>query len=48
MHNRFEPPYPEVPIVDRAATNRLYVLEIDALNDVNGFRVVRASDNTTM
>ncbi|KAJ8950170.1 hypothetical protein NQ314_008023 [Rhamnusium bicolor] len=41
---RFEPSYPEVPIVDRAAVNLSYVFEMDIFRP--GFKVVRKSDNT--
>ncbi|KAK4877010.1 hypothetical protein RN001_009516 [Aquatica leii] len=42
-HSRFEPPYPEVPIVDKAASNFSYSLELNEEN--TGFRIVRKQDN---
>ncbi|EEZ99945.2 lysosomal alpha-glucosidase [Tribolium castaneum] len=44
LKNRFEPPFPEVPIVDKAAMNLSYLFYIDSTKP--GFRVVRRSDNT--
>lgn len=46
VNSRFEPPYPEVPIVDRAAVNLSYIFEMDLFKP--GFKVVRKADNTTM
>ncbi|CAH0546035.1 unnamed protein product [Brassicogethes aeneus] len=46
LTSRFEPPYPELPIVDRASTNTLYHFELDLLK--SGFKIKRKSDNTTI
>lgn len=43
-HARFEPPYPEIPIVDRAWANISYSFVIDPLK--TGFKVIRKSDET--
>lgn len=45
-HTRFEPPYPEVPIVDRAWANTSYSIIIDPSKI--GFKVLRKSDKTVM
>ncbi|KAK9880765.1 hypothetical protein WA026_013086 [Henosepilachna vigintioctopunctata] len=44
LQHRFEPPYPEIPIVDRAASNFKYKLLLDPIKP--GFQVIRRSDNT--
>ncbi|CAH2008235.1 unnamed protein product [Acanthoscelides obtectus] len=41
---RYEPPYPEVPIVNGAALNPSYIFEIDSLKP--GFKVLRKEDKT--
>jgi lysosomal alpha-glucosidase len=46
LKNRFEPAYPEVPIVDKAATNLTYLFYIDSTKP--GFRVIRKSDNVVI
>ncbi|XP_060535181.1 lysosomal alpha-glucosidase-like isoform X2 [Cylas formicarius] len=43
---RYEPAYPEMPIVDSAAINLKYVFEMDIFRP--GFKVVRKADNTTV
>uniref|UniRef100_A0AAR5PG88 P-type domain-containing protein n=1 Tax=Dendroctonus ponderosae TaxID=77166 RepID=A0AAR5PG88_DENPD len=45
-NNRFEPFFPEVPVVDRAAQNLNFVFELDMFKP--GFKVVRKADNTTI
>lgn len=45
-HSRYESPYPEIPLIDRAATEATYSLVIDQLK--TGFKVLRKSDNTTI
>ncbi|XP_023025858.2 lysosomal alpha-glucosidase [Leptinotarsa decemlineata] len=44
--SRFEPLYPEVPLVNTAAVNKSYIFEMDLLQ--SGFKVVRRDDNTTI
>ncbi|KAF7273588.1 lysosomal alpha-glucosidase-like [Rhynchophorus ferrugineus] len=44
--NRYEPAYPELPIVDTAAEDLNYIFELDTFKA--GFKVVRKSDNTTL
>ncbi|KAJ8925244.1 hypothetical protein NQ315_001431 [Exocentrus adspersus] len=46
VNSRFEPAYPEVPIVDRAAINLSYSFKIDVLRP--GFKVIRKADNVTI
>lgn len=46
LNNRFESPFPEVPIVDKAANNLLYRFDIDV--NQPGFKVYRLSDNTVL
>ncbi|XP_066250642.1 lysosomal alpha-glucosidase-like [Euwallacea similis] len=43
---RFEPAYPEVPLVDKASQNLNYIFELDMFQP--GFKVVRKADNTTI
>ncbi|XP_057662919.1 lysosomal alpha-glucosidase-like [Diorhabda carinulata] len=43
---RFESPYPEVPIVDKASISLTYIFEINIFK--SGFKVMRKSDNTTI
>lgn len=45
-NNRFESPYPTVPIIDGACAETSYSFVLD--HDKTGFKVVRKSDNTTM
>ncbi|KAK5642360.1 hypothetical protein RI129_008527 [Pyrocoelia pectoralis] len=46
LHNRFEPPYPEVPIVDKAASDFSYSLQ---LNEENiGFRIIRKGEKSAI
>ncbi|KAF5269885.1 hypothetical protein FQR65_LT05683 [Abscondita terminalis] len=42
-HSRFEPPFPEVPIVDKASSNFSYSLELNEGN--SGFRILRKQGN---
>lgn len=44
MQFRFEPPYPEVPIVDKAVVDKLY----DLVVNISSFQILRKSDNTVM
>ncbi|KAL3284606.1 hypothetical protein HHI36_018760 [Cryptolaemus montrouzieri] len=46
LNHRFEPPYPEIPIVDRAATNLQYELILDPAKP--GFKILRKSDSTVI
>ncbi|XP_045462356.1 lysosomal alpha-glucosidase-like [Harmonia axyridis] len=46
LQHRFEPPYPEIPIVDRAAINLLY--QFVYIPEKPGFQVVRKSDGTVI
>uniref|UniRef100_A0A6P7H0K9 Lysosomal alpha-glucosidase-like n=1 Tax=Diabrotica virgifera virgifera TaxID=50390 RepID=A0A6P7H0K9_DIAVI len=43
---RFEPPYPEVPIVDKASLALSYIIQINTFK--SGFKVLRKSDNVTI
>ncbi|XP_072385284.1 lysosomal alpha-glucosidase-like isoform X1 [Diabrotica undecimpunctata] len=43
---RFESPYPEVPIVDKASLTLSYVIQINTFK--SGFKVLRKSDNVTI
>ncbi|CAG2059891.1 unnamed protein product [Timema podura] len=45
-HTRFEPPFPEVPVVEKATSNPDYRVFID--ESQLGFKVIRNSDNETM
>lgn len=45
-HSRYESPYPEVPLIDRAATEAAYTFVIDQQR--TGFKVLRKIDNTTI
>ncbi|CAG9860741.1 unnamed protein product [Phyllotreta striolata] len=44
LSNRYECPYPEIPIVDKASINLMYRFEIDTFH--RGFKVKRKSDDT--
>lgn len=44
--DRYEPPYPEIPIVDRAAINLTYNFYLNKIH--SGFTVTRKSDNATI
>nr|XP_022907549.1 lysosomal alpha-glucosidase-like [Onthophagus taurus] len=44
--DRFETPYPELPIVDKSSTNLSYNILIDETS--TGFKIVRKADNTTI
>lgn len=46
LKHRFEPPYPELPIVDRAVSNLKYKFVINSVS--SGFKVVRKSDNAVI
>ncbi|XP_050301021.1 lysosomal alpha-glucosidase-like [Anthonomus grandis grandis] len=46
INPRYEPSYPEVPLVDRAAQNLNYIFEIDTFKP--GFKVVRKTDNVVI
>jgi hypothetical protein len=46
LHNRFEPPYPEVPLVEHRVSTMDYQVQLD--KNKTGFKVVRKSDNVTM
>nr|CAD7395426.1 unnamed protein product [Timema cristinae] len=46
MHTRFEPPFPEVPVVEKVSSNPDYRVFID--ESQLGFKVIRNSDNETM
>lgn len=46
LHTRFEPPFPEVPVADKAADNLKYNFFIDLRT--TGFAVTRKIDNLTM
>ncbi|XP_030765567.1 lysosomal alpha-glucosidase-like [Sitophilus oryzae] len=46
LNIRYEPAYPELPIVDTAAENLNYIFELDTFKA--GFKVVRKSDNATL
>ncbi|XP_018325921.1 lysosomal alpha-glucosidase isoform X3 [Agrilus planipennis] len=46
LHKRFEPPYPEVPIVDKVTTNPTYKCVIDPTK--TGFKVERKLDGSVI
>nr|CAD7427822.1 unnamed protein product [Timema monikensis] len=46
MHTRFEPPFPEVPVVEKVSSNPDYRVFID--ESQLGFKVIRNSDNETI
>lgn len=46
LHTRFETPYPEVPVADKAATDLKYNIVINPLK--TGFVITRKTDNSTM
>ncbi|XP_069701371.1 lysosomal alpha-glucosidase-like [Periplaneta americana] len=46
LHSRFEPPYPEVPVVEHNIHNTDYEVLLD--KNKTGFKVVRKSDNQTL
>ncbi|KRT80072.1 hypothetical protein AMK59_6616, partial [Oryctes borbonicus] len=46
LQNRYESPYPEVPIVDKADKNLNYEFIMDERK--TGFKILRKSDNTTI
>lgn len=46
LNNRFESPFPEVPIVDKAAMDLMYRFDIDVNRP--GFKIYRISDNTLL
>jgi len=46
LHSRFEPPYPEVPVMEHRVSTMDYQVQLDKTK--TGFKVVRKSDNVTM
>jgi lysosomal alpha-glucosidase len=46
LHSRFEPPYPEVPVVEHNLPIMDYQVQLDK-NKI-GFKVVRKSDNVSV
>jgi hypothetical protein len=46
LHSRFEPPYPEVPVVEHNLPSMDYKVQLDKTK--TGFKVMRSSDNVVM
>jgi hypothetical protein len=46
LHSRFEPPYPEVPVMEHNLPTMDYQVQLDKTK--TGFKVVRRSDNVAM
>jgi hypothetical protein len=46
LHSRFEPPYPEVPVMEHNLPTMDYQVQLDKTK--TGFKVVRKSDNVAM
>jgi hypothetical protein len=46
LHTRYEPPYPEVPVVERKLPSMDYKVHLDKTK--TGFKVIRRSDNMVM